>query len=315
MKKHTFLLSFLVAVSLTLAGIPDVEAKRFGGARSFGSKRSYSSPFRRSALPSKSTRSASQQQAAQKNQAARQNMSRRGGMWGMLGALAIGGLLGSMLFGGAFEGLNLMDMLLFAGIAFLLYRLFVARKPKPAYQRNTLDNNMGDFSNSSDSHHDAPQTGRTASPFNTDVLFGNKQTHGAAFDDADFERSAVPEGFDEQDFLTGAKNAFYQLQQAWDNRDLADIRALTTDKVFAEIQSQLQATTEQNQTEVLHLDAELLDVRELDDELEAVVMFDAVIRENPDEQANQIREVWHFIKPKRAIQSKWYLDGIQQLED
>ncbi len=312
-KTNVFIAILVIAVSLGLSGIDEAQAKRFGGARSFGSKPFYSQPYRRSTLPSRTTRSASQQQAYQKNQTLRQNMSRRGGLWGMLGALAIGGLLGSLLFGGAFQGLNFMDILLFAGLAFLLYRLFAARKPQPAYQRNTLDEEEGFSSPSPFQKEAAP--GRSTSPFNTDVLFGNKSAVQTP-QDADFDEPlTLPEGFDEQDFLNGAKNAFYALQKAWDERDLATIRGLTTDKVFAEIQDQLNAMTEQNQTDILKLEAELLDVRELEDELEAVVLFDSIMRENPDEPAVQVREVWHFIKPKRAIQPKWYLDGIQQLED
>ena len=116
-------------------------------------------------------------------------------------------------------------------------------------------------------------------------------------------------------FLDGAKIAFANLQKAWDERDLAEIRGLTTDKVFAEIQDQLKASDTENRTEILKLEAELLEVREVGSELEAVVLFDTIMREDNDAQAGQVREVWHFIKPKVSIQPKWYLDGIQQLAD
>jgi predicted lipid-binding transport protein (Tim44 family) len=90
---------------------------------------------------------------------------------------------------------------------------------------------------------------------------------------------------------------------------------LTTDKVFADIQDQLKALTTENRTEVLKLEAELLEVREVGSELEAVVLFDSIMREDSNAQASQVREVWHFIKPKVSIQPKWYLDGIQQLAE
>ncbi len=45
----------------------------------------------------------------------------------MLGGLALGGLLGALFFGGAFENLNFLDIAIFALIGFLLYRLFAAR--------------------------------------------------------------------------------------------------------------------------------------------------------------------------------------------
>ncbi len=317
-----FLTSVLVAFTLIIISTPDAEAKRFGGSRSFGGKSAYSSPFKRSTTSkSSATRSASQQKAYNQNQAARQNMSRRGGLMGMLGALALGGLLGSMFFGGAFENFNFMDILVFGGIAYLLYRLFAAkagRRPQTAYGRDSFDSQPDyqpqPFENSGQ---------QSKAAFDTDILFNKdkKQTldtepvqYQNDEEDAGFEQQSVPVGFDEADFLAGATGAYKDLQKAWDNGDLAEIRGLTTDKVFAEIQQQLQAFSGQNQTDVLKVDAELLSIREIGSELEAVVLFDSILREEINTQAEQVREVWHFIKSKNSLQPKWYLDGIQQLE-
>ena len=105
------------------------------------------------------------------------------------------------------------------------------------------------------------------------------------------------------------------LQKAWDDRDLSEIRGLSTDKVFAEIQEQIKASTTDNHTDILKLNAELLEIREVGAELEATVLFDVIIREDINAQTEQVKEIWHFIKPKNSIQPKWLLDGIQQLED
>jgi predicted lipid-binding transport protein (Tim44 family) len=297
-----------------LAGIADAEAKRFGGARSFGGKSSYNSPLRRSAT-TKPSRSASQQKANKQNQTARQAMNRRGGLMGMLGGLALGGLLGAMFFGGGFEGFNFMDILIFGGIAYLLFRLFAAKagsRPRTASYRDSYDEY------SSDTIHNQQQPYSTASQrnsaaFNTDVLFNKDKKQGTTVD-ADFELGNIPSDFDVADFLAGAKGAFEDLQKAWDKRDLTEIRGLTTDKVFAEIQDQIKASTEKNQTDVLKVDAELLNIRDVGSELEAVVLFDTIIREDINSQAEQMREVWHFIKAKNSLHPKWFLDGIQQLE-
>jgi len=319
MKTPTAILTTLIiSMTLILSGMPDAEAKRFGGARSFGGKSSFSSPYRRSTT-SKSTRSASQQKAYSQNQTARQGMSRRGGFMGILGGLALGGLLGSLFFGGAFENFNFMDILVFGGIAYLLFKLFAAKsgvRRQPAY--NSQQTQYSSKEQYKPQSFDTSSQRRSAG-FDTDVLFGKdkKQQSGSSFDsdaDADFEDDIIPADFNEADFLQGAKGAFKDLQQAWDNGELAEIRGLTTDKVFAEIQQQLQQSIEKNQTDVLKIDAELLSIREIGSALEAVVLFDAIIREDSNEQAEQVREVWHFIKSKNSIQPKWYLDGIQQLE-
>ncbi|MDD1643842.1 MAG: 39S ribosomal protein L45 [Methylococcaceae bacterium] len=309
MNKYTSIVATLIiGLALTLGGLSDADAKRFGGGSSFGGRSSYSAPYKRSVIPP--NRSASQQQATAQNQAARQGMANRGGLMGMLGGLALGGLLGSLFFGGAFENLNLMDILVFGGIAFLLYKLFAARAgaaQRPAYNRTASD------------YEESQPIQSNPSGFNTDVLFNKdkKPSAGQNFQqDTDFKNTvAVPEGFDQQAFLYGAKIAFTTLQKAWDDRDLAEIRGLSTDKVFSEIQDQLKASATENRTDILKLDAELLEVREIGSELEAVVLFDAIMREDINAQTEQVREVWHFVKPKISIQPKWLLDGIQQLED
>ena len=309
MNKYTSTAAFfLIALSLSLGGISDADAKRFGGGGSFGGRSSYSAPYKRSAIPP--SRSANQQQAAAQNQAARQGMTNRGGLMGMLGGLALGGLLGSLFFGGAFENFNFMDILVFGGIAFLLYKLFAARAgaaQRPAYNRTA------------NTYEDSQPVQSQPAGFNTDVLFNKdkKPSVGQPFQqDTGFnEGIVVPQGFDQQAFLSGAKIAFTTLQKAWDDRDLAEIRGLSTDKVFAEIQEQLKGSASDNHTDILKLDAELLEVREIGSELEAVVLFDAIMREDVNAQAEQVREVWHFVKPKISIQPKWLLDGIQQLED
>jgi predicted lipid-binding transport protein (Tim44 family) len=307
MYKYTSIIAFcLLTLSLNLGGMSDADAKRFGGGSSFGGRSSYSAPYQRSALPP--SRSASQQQSSAQNQTSRQGMANRGGLMGMLGGLALGGLLGSLFFGGAFENFNFMDILVFGGIAFLLYKLFAAKAGaanRPAYNRTA-------------NNYEEPQPieGNPAG-FNTDILFNKdkQQSAGQNFQaDANFN-TTVPEGFDQQAFLTGAKIAFTTLQKAWDDRDLSEIRGLSTDKVFAEIQEQLKTSATENHTDILKLDAELLEVREIGSELEAIVLFDAIMREDINAQTEQVREVWHFVKPKISIQPKWLLDGIQQLED
>jgi predicted lipid-binding transport protein (Tim44 family) len=314
MNKYTGIIATLfVGLALTLGGISDADAKRFGGGSSFGSRPSYNAPYQRSVTPP--TRSANQQQPTAPNQAAKPGWAGRSGLMGMLGGLALGGLLGSMFHGGGFQGINFMDMLIFGGIAFLLYKWFVAKKSgatqSPAYNR-TADH-------SSPGYHPHQETQVEPAGFNTDILFKKDKDTGVYSQplqqDAGFVTAVIPKDFDQQGFLTGAKIAFANLQKAWDARDLAEIRGLTTDKVFAEIQDQLKASNAENHTEILKLEAELLEVREVGSELQATVLFDSIMRESADAQTEQVREVWHFIKPKVSIQPKWYLDGIQQLAD
>jgi predicted lipid-binding transport protein (Tim44 family) len=49
----------------------------------------------------------------------------------------------------------------------------------------------------------------------------------------------VPADFDAHGFLATAKQNFIVLQAAWDNSDIASLRAMMTDDMLGEIQSQL----------------------------------------------------------------------------
>ncbi len=301
MKKiHGLSAVLVLCVAVISLGAQDVEAKRFGGGSSFGSRPSHSSAFSGSSATSAPARSASQQQATAQNQMSRQGFSQRGGLMGMLGGLAIGGLLGSLFFGGAFESFNFMDIVvLVMGFLLLktLFSRFRAAQPQPqTYQRNA------DYSNS-------PEMSSSSAGFNTDILF--KKTAPTNIHH-NIDPINLPAGFDSQHFLAGAKMAYTTLQTAWDAKDLYEIRGLTTDKVFAEIQTQLKATNISNHTEILAVDAQILEVRELGSELLVAVLFEAQMREEVNGPTEQVKEVWHFVKPKSGVQTKWLLDGIQQ---
>lgn len=322
MKKLTgLMLSFIIGVSLVLTGVDDAHAKRMGGGRSFGSKPSYSEPYRSSNSMNQTAPSqpAFQSRATQQNQMARESLSRRGGLMGMLGGLALGGLLGSMLFGGAFEHINFVDILLFAGIAFILFKLFAARRQPTMGQAGaatayspTPQPEAHDYGyERQQSPISRPPASSQRAGFDTDLLAAK----GGAAAAIQSHGSAIPADFDEQAFMSGAKAAYVHLQEAWDRSDLADLRGLTTDKVFAELQEQLRDRVGENRTELLSVDSRLLEVRDVGNDREVAVLFDVSLREAPQEAPVQVREIWHFVRSKFSKQPTWFLDGIQQLEE
>ncbi len=210
-------------------------------------------------------------------------------------------------------GFGWLGYLLLGGLGYLAYRFFFAKKTPtaptqtPNYQRT-----------SNEPAYSAPMpSGGSSADFNTDIMFkkADSTVSSSKVDLAKSRQTATPAGFDTPAFLDEVKHRYMNLQRAWDSRDFAEIRGLTSDKVFAEIQQQLKDSNEMNHTDVLNLDADLLEIRELSSEFEAVVLFDSIIREGANEQANQVREVWHFVKSKSGFNAQWTLDGIQQLED
>jgi predicted lipid-binding transport protein (Tim44 family) len=211
-------------------------------------------------------------------------------------------------------GFGFLGYLLLAGLGYLAYRLFFAKK-KPT---NPIVNDTSYQRTVNEPAYSAPSMNAGSSAdFNTDIMFkkGDSTVSSSTVNLAKSRDFSTPSGFDSAAFLDDVKHRYMDLQQAWDSRDFAEIRGLTTDKVFAEIQAQLKSSNDLNHTEVLTLDADLLEIRELTSEFEAAVLFESTIKESANAQATQVGEVWHFVKSKSGFNSNWMLDGIQQLED
>ncbi len=119
--------------------------------------------------------------------------------------------------------------------------------------------------------------------------------------------------FDQEAFLANAKKHFVRLQEAWDQGDLLQLKEFATVEMFEELREDLQARVSQNnKTEVLTLDAELLGVETTSDVYLASVRFSGMIRENAEAPAESFVEVWNLVKPVQG-QGGWVLAGIQQL--
>src|SRR6267378_1195337 len=87
--------------------------------------------------------------------------------------------------------------------------------------------------------------------------------------------SAVPAGFDAAGFLRAAKLNFVKLQVANDVRELEEIREFTTREMFDELrQDVLTRGSEAQQTDVVALNADLLEVATENDKHWASVRTD-----------------------------------------
>lgn len=282
MTRFACIYSLLLGLALVLLAMPDLaDAKRLGGGGSFGSRPSYSKSFQKPATPP----SAPTQQMAP----GASPLGGRGLFGGLLGGMLMGGLLGSLFFGGPFSGISFIDILLIGGGLFLLFRFLRARQP--AAQTAGGPGRVHDMNRGAWENLRSTQT-RTAAPSPT-----------------------VPAGFDTNEFLDGAKAAYTRLQGAWDKRDLDDLRQFTSPEVFAEIERQAVADPTPGRTEILLLEARLLEVRAIGNQTVATVLFDTMLREDdPSAPAGQVREAWHFSRYESGGNIHWVVEGIQQLE-
>jgi predicted lipid-binding transport protein (Tim44 family) len=251
--------------------VNEAAAKRFGGGRSFGVQRSQSSLM--SSQKTQNTASLGQRSPASK--------------WGgVLGGLLVGGLLASLFMGHGLAS-GILSWLILGAVVFFIVSFF-RRRMQPGMQSA----GSGAF-------------GQSFSHFNQP--FANNSTSNA------YSNSTTPNypaDFDPESFLRDAKVCFIRLQAAYDQKNLQDLTAFTAPEVFGEIKMQLDERGDApNKTEVITLNAELLDVSEQFDSSIASVRFTGSIKENND-PVTQLDEIWHF---RRFGNSKdWVVGGIQQ---
>ena len=284
-RKHVILLSLIGLLCAVFVVNEAAEAARMGGGKSFGSSPSYQ---RSAPAPAPST-------GMSRPAAPTTAPSPMGGRWGgMLGGMLMGGLIGSMLFGGghAWGGPSLIDLALIGGGLFLLFRFLRSRR-------------------------EATQAAGGPAGYSFDK--GASQGWGASGIDPvtappTNEPAQIPADFDQADFMKGARIMYNRMQAAWDKRDLADIRQFTSNEVYEEIRRQAQDSPSPGKTELLLVNPQLLEVRDVDGRRIASVLYDVMMREDGDERARQVREIWHFSREAKDAKAFWVLEGIQQVE-
>jgi predicted lipid-binding transport protein (Tim44 family) len=122
----------------------------------------------------------------------------------------------------------------------------------------------------------------------------------------------IPADFDVEGFLRQAKLNFVRLQAANDRGDMDDIRQFTAPELFAEIQLQYQERGRRPQeTDVMQLDAALLEVVTKDNRHIASVRFSGQLREEANAAPEAFTETWHLVKPTDGSRG-WNVAGIQQ---
>ncbi len=125
-------------------------------------------------------------------------------------------------------------------------------------------------------------------------------------------RTPRADGFDEAEFLAQARQRYLDLRQAWDAGDLQPLRASTAPALYANLQAELAARSNSGgRTEVVTLQALLLELRVLDDAQHASVEFAGLVREGGWGGAQPVREVWQLVRPVAG--GDWTLVGIEAL--
>ncbi|WP_432736035.1 Tim44 domain-containing protein [Maridesulfovibrio sp. FT414] len=314
MKLLGYLVLPLTLVCLLAFSAGDADAKRLGGGKSFGSKPSYSNTYKQpTSSPTMTQKQSTGTAGTQQGGFARTGM-------GIFGGLLAGTFLGSMLggfggMGGGFFNLLIIGLLVYLGFKFFKSR---SRNSDNVYQQGnyqrgpTQSSGNGVNNSNADPYARREDAAKNAWEHLSSKPSGNAGAGSVADAGPTISR---PAGFDEEEFLEGAKAVYNRLQKSWDNRDMNDIAQFATSDVVDEIRRQAQEDPGPSLTEVMMVNARLLEVKEDGGKTMATVYYDVLLREDSSQsQPSQVREVWHFIKESGG-NAMWKLDGIQQLEN
>jgi predicted lipid-binding transport protein (Tim44 family) len=309
--------TMLIGISAALIGVAlvaaDAEAARVGGGRSVGSQRSVTStpPASAPARQQQQTQQAApaQQQsaapaAAGKPTATPQPATGLSRWMPMLGGLALGGLLGAML-GGSGLGSMLMSWLLIAAVVFgivLVVRMVMAKR---AGAGQPMQYAAG-----------GPQgAGSGYASLGNETVAAPPPSQLSGFDSRPATAAIagnVPAGFDVAGFVRAAKLNFMKLQLANDSGNVEELREFTTPELFADLKKDiLERGGARQQTDVVSLDADLLEVVTEGNQHWASVRFSGLIREHAASAPESFEEIWNLAKPLDGS-TGWLLAGIQQ---
>lgn len=291
---RTLLISFFALVIGFGVAVPDAEAKRLGGGSSLG--KSFFTP--KKAKPAAPT----QQKAAPtgSSAAAQKAQPRRSGFGGMMAGLLAGGLLGALFFGGAFDGIQFMDILLIGLLIFVAIKLFSGMKKAQGPQ---YAGHQRDRAEQFRQQHQDPQTFQQPQQ-----PLSPAPGAGFSFGESSME---LPQWFNEAAFIEGAKQHFNHLQKAWDNSDWAEIATYTTPELLEVLQQERAKQPSNQNTEVVSVMAELANFTDNGDHVVATINFYGWLREDGHETA-EFSELWHLSRDMNQPDADWMIVGIQQ---
>ncbi len=298
----------LVGLSPTMS-----EAKRLGGGKSTGMQRDMPARSAPDAPPPKPATPAQSGQPAQGAQAvpgaaataaaAPAKRSWMGPIAGLAAGLGIAALMSHLGMGEAFG--NFLMMALLAVAAFFVIRLLMRKfaggsAPKPM-------------------QYAAAGAGAGAPASAVQVSWPPAGGSAAAPAPAASPQAAsrptqafVPASFDSEGFERAAKMIFIRMQAANDAGNLDDLRSFTTPEMFASVKLDLlDRGSKVQQTEVLSVQTQVLDVAEEGGNQVVSVRFQGQVREEVGTPPVEFNEVWHLVKPADDSRS-WAIAGIEQ---
>jgi predicted lipid-binding transport protein (Tim44 family) len=299
----------VVLMSTTLFASHIAEAKRVGGGRSAGMQRQAAPPPQRQAAP--------QQPAPMAPVPVQQKKSSSGMMGGILGGLAVGGLLGYMMgnnASGAAEGdsgipwgtLLLLGALTAGGVM-----LMRRRKSAPVGQAHAYAG-VPNMNPAQQQPAMNPQASAfQAAPQGQDFSGGFRIGQGAGGYSAPATPiTRLPDGTEAAAFLRQARASFLHMQALNSPEQAEEMRRYMTADLFEQLKHEIGSN--QDMAEFPELNLQIIAAVDEGGRMVASVEFSGRVSESLNAPAVPFTEIWHFVRPMQG-DPRWLLAGIQQI--
>lgn len=121
--------------------------------------------------------------------------------------------------------------------------------------------------------------------------------------------------FNEGEFLEGAKLFFSRFQQAGNKQEFEDLRGFMSSGVYADVMDQVARGSLGGESEIMLLNAKLMEVKSEGKLTLATVFYDAQIRIGASgDRAEHIRAVWEFSRDEDVPGGLWTLEKINKVD-
>jgi predicted lipid-binding transport protein (Tim44 family) len=283
--------SLIVLLMLSLSTVQMAEAKKFGGGLSLGKS------FKTAPAPKNTATNTS---SINKSGTAAQNPTRKGLMGGLLGGLLAGGLLAAF-FGGAFEGIQFLDILI---IGLIAYVAFIFLRGLLGAKQASMNKQQPAFGGNSSSMH--------RQSFEQPASNGFEQANGGFGTHAQSDvPHNYPDGFDQAAFINGAREHYRIIQGAWNYNQLDKIREYVSDSLFDDLSAERAKLDGEQHTDVMYVDAEIVRADYDANRAQLSLQFSGRYRDAVEDIEEDIEDIWHLERDLTQDNAPWIIVGIQ----
>ncbi|WP_117234442.1 Tim44 domain-containing protein [Vibrio maerlii] len=304
--KRLFTLLALVMVSVVSS--PIVEAKKFGGGKSFGKS------FKTAPAPKQQQQNTNTLRQDGKTNTA---SSKKGLMGGLLGGLLAGGLLAAF-FGGAFEGIQFMDILIMGLIGFVLFKFL---RGMLGAKQGSMNQQRQQPAFGGTQSYQSQQNGRfQENGFQKDAQFREANVHNFEQPQATGGFGAAghsdvphnyPPGFDQAAFINGSREHYRIIQGAWNHNELHTIEEYVSPSLFEDLKSERAKLEGEQHTDVMFVDAEIVRADHDASKAQLSLQFSGRYRDAVEGVEEDIEDIWHLERDLTVPNAPWLIVGIQ----